>query len=274
MPFRPLFVLLMLACMALPAAAEPASAPRQLRSFDEIRDWQAVGRLDIGPRTCTGALVTRRHVVTSAHCVMFGGRVVPADAVRFSLGLRNGVFLVTATAAGVAVPGEYVEIEPEAGLEAYYRARTFDLALITLPAPVVELSVRPFAIGTGTRDGLTVSVLSYGRGRNEAPSLQDRCQVLEHRAGAPIMDCDATYGSSGAPVFVTRGDERLLVSVVSGGQQEGGRLQTIGAARMDWLRARLATQSEPGRESRPAGAAPLSRQLGRAPSAGLPQIGR
>ena len=60
-----------------------------------------------------------------------------------------------------------------------------------------------------------MSVLSYGRGRSEHLSWQRDCSILERGWGILTFDCNVTFGSSGAPVFVRYGNRVRILSVVS-----------------------------------------------------------
>jgi protease YdgD len=73
-----------------------------------------------------------------------------------------------------------------------------------------------------------VSVVSYGQGREDLPSRQRVCQILEMQEGVVFMDCDVTFGSSGAPVFTHRDGRGQIVSVISGMGYVNGRQLTFG----------------------------------------------
>ena len=73
-------------------------------------------------------------------------------------------------------------------------------------------------------------VVSYGRGREDAPSLQDVCAVLGRQTGVIVMTCDVVYGSSGSPVFMDVNGQTRIVSVVSAMAQVNGEQVSLGTS--------------------------------------------
>ena len=73
-----------------------------------------------------------------------------------------------------------------------------------------------------------VSVVSYGRGRDSLPSLQYTCAVVQSSQDVMLMNCDTTFGSSGAPVFCRDGTKIRIVTIVSGYVKIRGVRRTTG----------------------------------------------
>lgn len=101
------------------------------------------------------------------------------------------------------------------------------MALVELDRPVDTALIAPLVPGTGA--GFEVGVVSYARGREERPSLQETCAVLGEDTGALIMSCDADFGTSGAPVLSMQDGALRIVSVVSAMADMNGRRVSIGA---------------------------------------------
>jgi protease YdgD len=89
-----------------------------------------------------------------------------------------------------------------------------------------------------------VTLVSYGRGRSEALTRETDCHINKRYLDGIIgFSCDATFGSSGAPVFVREDGHMRILSVVSAvGKSRNGAQETYGMvlpARIAELKAAL-----------------------------------
>ena len=105
-----------------------------------------------------------------------------------------------------------------------------DIAVLELDRPIREVRMRPYLIAQQPLTGDEVGVVSYGRGREEAPSLQEVCSVLGRPIGVIVMTCDVEFGSSGSPVFTVHDGETKIASVVSAMAQVDGRKVALGTS--------------------------------------------
>ena len=213
MTMWPAAAALLLILTGLPAGAE---APmRRLTLRQDLLGWEAVGRVEIGRGGyCTGVLIAPDLVLTAAHCLYRDGTgYVPPSTLRFRAGLSDGVALAESD-----VLRSVVHPDHDPGARDVVRRVRHDIGLLQLRTPVSLAVAAPFRTAALTAGAGALSVVSYGQGRDEAPSWDETCSVVGRGEGLIAFDCDVTFGSSGAPVFHRGAGQRAtLVSLVSSG---------------------------------------------------------
>ena len=201
-----------LPALALPALAE-TTALQPLDRRDQMLGWEAVGRIDIRDGGfCTGALVATNLVLTAAHCVFDdAGRPVDPARLTFRAGYGGGETVAEGRVQRtVAHPG-YDPVTPVSPQNVRH-----DVALLELAQPIPAAVAAPYSVVSPGK-GTAVSVLSYAQGREEVLSWQRECEVLDRAEGLVALNCDVSFGSSGAPVFDRTGPRARIVSMISAG---------------------------------------------------------
>ncbi len=182
----------------------------------ELLGWEAVGRVDNGRGYCTGTLIARDVVLTAGHCVhRRSGRPIPASELHFKAGYHHGkAIAVRKVTKWVVAPGYKHGKDGRVTTD----LMSHDVALLKLDYKIVSSEADPFKIQDEVPLGTTVSVVSYGKGRDEVLSREAKCNIVQVYVGGVLgMDCNTTSGSSGAPVFVRDGGRSRILAVVSAG---------------------------------------------------------
>lgn len=222
--------IILAAAMALaslvPALAQSDLVPLQTRQAST--GWEAVGRLDIaGKGFCTAALIRDRLILTAAHCLYdHDGSLITPDRFAFRAGLRDGRAAATRNVLRAVGHPDYTH----RGDTTDAAAVAMDIAVLELDRPIMETRLQPYQIADRPLAGDEVGVVSYGRGREDAPSLQEVCTVLGRQTGVIVLTCDVDFGSSGSPVFTMRDGAPRIASVVSAMAQVDGRKVALGTS--------------------------------------------
>lgn len=217
----------LIAGLAVGAAAAEESDLITLETRDDSQGWEAVGRLDIrGQGFCTAALIREALILTAAHCLFDAqGAPISPDRFTFRAGLRNGqAAVVRGVTRALAHPG-FAHMSLSPALDAVGT----DIAVLRLNRPIRASRIQPYQIAARPITGDAVSVVSYGRNRADAPSLQETCHVLARQSDMLVLTCMVEQGASGAPVFMRAGGEAKIVSVVSSSAKVDGDQVALGS---------------------------------------------
>ncbi|MEJ6390793.1 trypsin-like serine peptidase [Gymnodinialimonas ulvae] len=192
---------------------------RDMSGANEARQWRAVGRLDTGVSFCSATLIAPDLVLTAAHCVFHPETheaLMPEDFT-FLAGLRNGRAEAIRQVRRAMVPADYVH---ERGPELDMIGR--DLALLQLRQPISPTTITPISAAEGrARDG-RVTVVSYGRDRENRASIEEGCEILARRGPVRSLNCSVVQGASGSPVLrVNQGRAEVIAVMSASGHVDG-----------------------------------------------------
>lgn len=197
-----------------------AQTKDRLDRRDKLLGFESVGLLEGASGHCTAALIERDVILTAAHCVYEMGQDFT-----FRAGYRDGTEIGVRKAVDIVIAPGYITARQTNNRPA---AIANDVALIRLDSPMFEVGINPYEVTAEPSRGAALTVASYGRGRMGALTLERGCKVQQlYRRDVVGLDCDATFGSSGSPVFVhSQGHHRISAVVVVRTTSDSPRAET------------------------------------------------